>query len=78
MNDKIGVLISLSFMFAMSGVLLYFWILKISDCVELNDAVTFLCMSVSLISIPLVFTFLLYWFWLASRCEQEDVIKKLS
>lgn len=78
MNDKKRALLSLGIVLAISASSLYFWIVEISEYMKFDDAITFSWMSVSLISIPLVFTFPLYWFWLASRCGQEDAIKKIS
>lgn len=55
-----------------------FWLGELSYYLEFHDEIVFSWMSLSLISIPIVFTFPLYWFFLLLRYDQKSALGKVN
>lgn len=78
MTGKLRAVFSILMLLVVSISSFYFWILEVRDYLEFHDEVVFSWMSLSLICIPIIFVFPLYWFFLSLRYEQKHAIKKMN
>ncbi|WP_312627324.1 DUF1240 domain-containing protein [Scandinavium sp.] len=78
MTKKTNAVFSTLILLVVSILSFYFWLSEVFDYLEFHDEIIFSWMSLSLISIPIMFAFPLYWFFLSLRYEQEFALKKMN
>lgn len=78
MTKKINAFFSILILLVVSILSFYFWLSEVFDLLKFHDEIIFSWMSLSLISIPMIFAFPLYWFYLSLRYEQEYALKKIN
>ena len=78
MNKKTKAVFSVVILLVVSIVSFCFWLRELSDYLEFNEEIVFSWMSLSLISIPIMFAFPLYWFFLSLRHGEKHALKKVN
>ncbi|NYS28412.1 DUF1240 domain-containing protein [Pantoea sp. WMus005] len=78
MNKKAKTVFSVVILLVVSIVSFCFWLSEISDYLEFPEEIVFSWISLSLISIPIMFAFPLYWFFLSLRHGEKYALKKIN
>ena len=78
MTNKTKAVFSIFILLVVSILSFYFWLSEIFNYLKFHDEIIFSWVSLSLISIPIMFAFPLYWFYLSLRYEQEYALKKVN
>lgn len=78
MTKKINAVSSILILLVVSILSFYFWLKEVFNFLEFDNEIIFSWMSLSLISIPIMFAFPLYWFYLSLRYEQEYAFEKVN
>lgn len=78
MTRKTKAVFSIFILLVVSILSFYFWLSEIFDYLKFHDEIIFSWVSLSLISIPIMFAFPLYWFYLSLRYDQKYAHKKVN
>lgn len=78
MKKKTKAVFSIIVLLVISILSFYFWLSELSDYLEFHNEIVFSWMSLSLISIPIMFAFPLYWFVLSIRYGEKHALKKIN
>ncbi|WP_052184385.1 DUF1240 domain-containing protein [Rahnella aquatilis] len=78
MKRKTRSILSLFFLSSIFLLSVYFWVIEMDNYLDFNHVITFSWMSTSLVCIPLIFTFPIYWFILECIYEEKIAIKKME